>query len=194
MASSAGFQWKSGVRWNTYQQGMGGDSSTLFSRDPGMWSVTLEEHHLREKEGFEQIIGVDKIIIHQQNNLDLLLQLMTIATTPPDYDLALLKLSKSAKLNRNVHPICLLPPSKKLPWGRRCYISGWCATEYEGPKPETIREATEQLVPPEICNQVESYNGTIHSRALCAGFDQGGVDACQFDSAGPLSCSIGSRF
>ena len=79
-------------------------------------------------------------------------------------------------------------------WGKECYVTGWGHTQYEGPKPDVLREAKVQLVPQLICNLARSYNGTIHQRALCAGFEQGGVDACQYDSGGPLACENGGRW
>ncbi|XP_032231150.1 serine protease hepsin [Nematostella vectensis] len=163
------------------------------SMDTASWTASLGEHHLVTSEGFEQFIAVERIILHPKNDLDKLL-ILDPGIAPPDYDLALLRLAKPAKLDEYVSPICLLPDGFEFPWAKECYITGWGKTEFEGTKPQVIREATVKLVPPEICNQVESYNGSIHVRALCAGFDQGGVDACQFDSGGPLSCSIGSRF
>lgn len=101
---------------------------------------------------------------------------------------AVLHLKTPAILDNFVFPICLLPPGFKFPVGKECYVSGWGHTQWRGPKPDILREARVKLVHPEKCNSEESYNGAIHNRALCAGFEKGGVDACQYDSGGPLAC------
>lgn len=67
-------------------------------------------------------------------------------------------------------------------------MTGWGQTAWKGPKPDTLREARVRLVPQDKCNGLKSYNGQIHERALCAGFESGGVDSCQYDSGGPLAC------
>ena len=82
----------------------------------------------------------------------------------------------------------------KFPLGKECYVSGWGDTLFEGSSPDILREAKVRLVPREICNRELSYNGKIHKRALCAGFEEGGVDTCQGDSGGPLSCEYRGRF
>ena len=107
---------------------------------------------------------------------------------------ALLRLKRPAVFDEYVSPICLLPPGKKFPWGKTCVITGWGHTRWNGTKPEALNEAQVKLVPTWVCNVVRSYNGTIHGRALCAGFNEGKVDSCQYDSGGPLVCNDNGRW
>ena len=95
------------------------------------------------------------------------------------------------KFDKNISPICLVRPGMRFAWGTECTVVGWGKLKWQGTKPDVLREAKVRLVSTSICNSVKSYNGTIHGRALCAGFEKGGVDACQFDSGGPLACQRG---
>lgn len=52
-------------------------------------------------------------------------------------------------------------------------------------------QAEVPLVSNERCSK--SY-GRIHASMLCAGHDEGGVDACQGDSGGPLVCKYGGKW
>ena len=78
--------------------------------------------------------------------------------------------------------------------GKECYITGWGHTQFNGTKPPALNEAKVKLVSMKTCNKNLSYAGKIHGRALCAGYEKGGVDACQYDSGGPLNCNKGNRY
>ena len=72
-------------------------------------------------EGTEQIIPIDKIILHPNYNP---------ATTGYDYDVALIKLKEPFNFNINVRPVCL--PTVDFPPGTNCYVTGWGATTERG--------------------------------------------------------------
>ena len=79
------------------------------------------EHNLRTVDGTEQIIPIDKIIVHP--NYD-------SPTTGFDYDVALIKLKEPINYNINVRPVCL--PTMDFPPGTNCYVTGWGYTTEGG--------------------------------------------------------------
>lgn len=107
---------------------------------------------------------------------------------------ALLRLSEPVYFTTFVQPICLLPPGARFTKGKECFVTGWGQTAWKGDKPDTLREARVKLVPQHKCNSLKSYKGQVTERSLCAGFERGGVDACQYDSGGPLSCEHDGRW
>lgn len=70
------------------------------------------------------------------------------------------------------------------------FIAGWGATTTDSSSssqyPTLLQDASVPLVPLAQCNLPESYQGTIASTQVCAGFRQGGIDSCVGDSGGPL--------
>ena len=42
------------------------------------------------------------------------------------------------------------------------------------------------IIPRETCRQKDWYSVAVNEHMICAGFEEGKVDACQGDSGGPL--------
>ncbi|CAH3014359.1 unnamed protein product [Porites evermanni] len=59
------------------------------------------------------------------------------------------------------------------------------------PDYDLLQQALIPLESRDECNEKKSYNGTVPQRAVCGGFKDGRVDACQRDSGGPLACEHG---
>lgn len=87
-----------------------------------------------------------------------------------------------------VQPLCLPRPDDVFAPNEECYVAGWGHTQWSGTQPDILREVKVRIVSREVCNLKKSYKGTIHDTALCAGFPEGGIDACEYDSGGPLMC------
>jgi secreted trypsin-like serine protease len=100
----------------------------------------------------------------------------------PDYDIALLELATEAQ--DPAVPIELNPEIPAV--GTWATVVGWGITEDSQTVVDDLREVVLPVVSNEICNAPESYDGLITKNMLCAGFDEGGADACAGDSGGPL--------
>lgn len=132
--------------------------------------------------GFEQDFAVSKIITHPSYFCPL----------NRSYDIALLKLSTPATLNRRVNLVCL-PSGVPAPTdGTRCWITGWGRLASGGASPANLMQATVPIASRARCER--AYPGKIHDSMICAGLDQGGVDTCQGDSGGPMVCETGGRY
>lgn len=108
--------------------------------------------------------------------------------------LALLELSSQVSYDSHVLPICLATTDMVFPPGKTCYITGWGTKGWNKPQSKILQEAPIPLVSREKCNENKSYNGTVPRTALCAGFQDGRIDACQKDSGGPLACEYDGRW
>uniref|UniRef100_A0A672NN61 trypsin n=1 Tax=Sinocyclocheilus grahami TaxID=75366 RepID=A0A672NN61_SINGR len=54
--------------------------------------------------------------------------------------------------------------------------------------PATLRTVKLPIVSSTVCNATDSFNGNITENMICAGYSEGGKDACKGDSGGPLVC------
>ena len=126
------------------------------------------------------MIDIEHITIHPG---------ITLARPPGDYDFAIVKLKRPAVFHNRVHSICLPDMETSFPTGKTCFATGWGRQEENAAGySDVLREVELDLVSKEVCNSNISYNGIIHERYLCAGFQAGGKDSCGGDSGGPLAC------
>ena len=131
--------------------------------------------------GTEQDIDVAKIIVHENYKIPL----------PNSNDIALLNLASPAEVGVGIGLVCLPDTGYQLPFddlNKRCWITGWGHLSSGGSFPNTLMQASLPLVSKQRCEN--ALPGDIDGSMLCAGLDEGGVDACQGDSGGPLVCEF----
>ncbi|CAG5095833.1 Oidioi.mRNA.OKI2018_I69.XSR.g14359.t1.cds [Oikopleura dioica] len=71
--------------------------------------------------------------------------------------------------------------------GDKCTIAGWGIHTRQGDQPEFLQHAEIPIISNEECRRKKDYS-SISEDMICAGFKEGGVDACNGDSGGPLMC------
>lgn len=115
-------------------------------------------------------------------------------------DIALVRLSRPVDLP--TLPLVQPDQTNLTAPGTLATVLGWGATRPRTPDdpeppsgfPRDLRQAQVPILSNKVCNEPQSYDGTILDTMLCAGFPLGGVDTCQGDSGGPLLVPSGAGF
>ncbi len=155
---------------------------------PSAINVTVGRHTLSLTDG--QRISVSQIIPHVNYTPD---------SRIPDFDIALLQLAKPAILTgaigmtgavKTIDLVTLADIALTAPdtfaivtgWGDQ--MNGW------GDYADSLNQVTVPLVSNQVCGEaydkLDYPSGSITDNILCAGFYEGGKDACYGDSGGPL--------
>jgi len=111
-----------------------------------------------------------------------------------DNDLALLRLDSPVVYSKYILPICL--PTKDLQIiGKRGYVTGWGRIYDGGPEPSLLNQVDVPILSNSECNNLFKLAALDEHVSediwVCAGYREGGKDACDGDSGGPLSVAEG---
>ncbi|XP_016041306.1 coagulation factor XI isoform X2 [Erinaceus europaeus] len=138
-----------------------------------VYSGILNQSEIKEDTPF---FGVQKIIIHNQYEM-----------AENGYDIALLKLETTITYTDSQRPICLPSKGDRNVIYTDCWVTGWGYRKLRDKIQNTLQKAQIPLVTNEECQT--RYRGyKITNKMICAGYKEGGKDACKGDSGGPLSC------
>ncbi|KAG1678556.1 Clotting factor B [Nymphon striatum] len=150
----------------------------------GVFEVRVGEHDLSDRYLGERY-SVEDIIVHEDFK-------------PPEQykDIALIRVKENIKFSTRVSPICLPTPENPIKnlAGRFAYAIGWGHLSYAGRSSTVLQQVAVPITKKDYC--VSAYNargfdskyprGLGFSSILCAGYREGGKDACTNDSGGPL--------
>ncbi|KAK9695314.1 Trypsin [Popillia japonica] len=104
-----------------------------------------------------------------------------------DYDIAVLELVSDLTFSDTIIAISLPNENQQLIAGTESVVTGWGATEEDGIGSNQLLMVEVPLVSATDCQAAYAPNYVITERMLCAGFTEGGKDACEGDSGGPLA-------
>ncbi|KAM7409346.1 hypothetical protein PAMA_001021 [Pampus argenteus] len=141
------------------------------------YRVVLGEFDLTVEEGYEQIMSVEKIVVHPNWNENCL---------SCGNDIAMIKLSKPAVLNDKVQPSCVPPSGEVSPHDDPCYITGWGRIYNGGPIASKLQQALLPVVGHSFCTMSDWWGSYVKTTMICAGGDI--YSGCHGDSGGPLNC------
>jgi len=142
--------------------------------------------NLRTKEdSHEQKIKVKQIIIHPEYDHNEVIN-----------DIAILTLETDVILNNFVKPICFSFDNQSLENDELAHVTGWGRLA-NGSKPEKLQKFEVSIVENDKCEYIlRNYTGsyeTIQDSHTCAMNKDGGKDACEGDSGGPLTVERDGR-
>ncbi|KAL3276634.1 hypothetical protein HHI36_012006 [Cryptolaemus montrouzieri] len=102
-----------------------------------------------------------------------------------DFDISLLELEQTLVFGSTIQPIPLWNQNETIPIGSMATVTGWGTTESHGTafSPQ-LRKVDIPILSDEKCKS--AYGDEITVNMFCAGFLEGGGDACHGDSGGPL--------
>uniref|UniRef100_A0A8D1ZK12 Coagulation factor XI n=1 Tax=Sus scrofa TaxID=9823 RepID=A0A8D1ZK12_PIG len=138
-----------------------------------VYSGILNQSEIKEDTFF---FGVQEVIIHDQ-----------FEAAETGYDIALLKLETTINYTDSQRPICLPSKGDRNVMYTDCWVTGWGYTKLRDKIQNTLQKAKIPLVTNEEC-QAGYRSHKITNKMICAGYKEGGKDACKGDSGGPLSC------
>ncbi|XP_068973443.1 venom protease-like [Bombus flavifrons] len=102
------------------------------------------------------------------------------------HDIAILRLEKDVSFSEYIRPICL-PLEESLRnnnfVGYNPFVAGWGKLSYGGPYSDVLMEVQVPVISNAECKKAYS---NIPDTEICAGYAEGGKDACTGDSGGPL--------
>jgi secreted trypsin-like serine protease len=143
---------------------------------PSRFTVLAHRHDNRKSTDEEKavVFSVEKIIPHPSYNGDTM-----------DFDAAVWKLNlvsgdPSTALTKPIK----LDNGTYSADGTNLVAAGWGTTSSGGPLSDVLMEVPLPVVTDAKCKQ--AYPKVTIGSSICAGYDEGGKDACQSDSGGPL--------
>lgn len=139
-------------------------------------NVTLGAHNIQHKEDSQQVILVNKSILHPNYDPRIF-----------SNDIMLLKLASKARITKAVKTLSLPRSRSKLRPGQLCSVAGWGQMKLRSKFPDKLQEALLQVWVDEKCESLFGYyNRTIQ---ICAGDPKAEKATFKGDSGGPLVCN-----
>ena len=148
--------------------------------------VRVGEHDLNRKEPFSRDFSVQQIFIH--NNYSRMNNFKNWVNIN-NADIALMKTMNDIHWNEYAWPVCFPSSNLHLP-GQEVLVIGWGKrSEKSDFYSERLQKVKLTIVDAQQCAHWFKLAGrdfVISDQILCAGYRDGGKDACHGDSGGPL--------
>ncbi|XP_026480932.1 trypsin-3-like [Ctenocephalides felis] len=104
-----------------------------------------------------------------------------------DFDVALIRLAEPISFTAcTVRPIQIVDEGVKTLDGAMLTVTGWGSRTTGGDITTELRSVNVPYINKEKCDEYYSTSNGITDNMICAGYPDGGMDACIGDSGGPL--------
>uniref|UniRef100_A0A8C5WJD2 Peptidase S1 domain-containing protein n=1 Tax=Leptobrachium leishanense TaxID=445787 RepID=A0A8C5WJD2_9ANUR len=164
-----------------------------FTEDanPLHYTVYLGAHDITGKKPYEQVRGVNKIILHPKYSGIL-----------SGGDIALVELLEPVHYSSKVLPVCLPAASVTFPCHSECWISGWANvySRYNVRDPKTLQKVKVPMIDSERCDGMMRFDKSSKSKdnaarlmaedTICFGYDEKHTDPCKVGAGDPLVCQV----
>ncbi|CAH1107306.1 unnamed protein product [Psylliodes chrysocephalus] len=148
--------------------------------------ITLGQHDLTDKNSNAYNVQVKTIIVHHGY----------VCKVAKD-DIALLELEKEVKWSNHVAPACVAAVKNQNEFDHsHATVAGWGWNAEDlaiGRRSDSLQKAKLRMINLDECRQwyrEQNKHLDILDSHLCAGYKNGGIDACWADSGGPLMKKI----
>ncbi|XP_076815728.1 neurotrypsin-like isoform X2 [Clavelina lepadiformis] len=147
------------------------------------WTIVSGQHSRDGHDYTNQVTRIDYVLANNFTNIDI-----------PRKDIALIKLKSPIRVDSYTELICLPSVKSENPEdGSKCWIAGWGESIFPEETSSYLQQGDIPVVSADRCRQIgDQLDMTRDYRLIedmiCAGYKNGGVDACDGDSGGPLMC------
>ena len=163
------------------------------SSKPSSLVVRIGEFDLQRPDYHSRDYAIDKIVIHQNYSGLIKSSLADINGA----DIALLKTKMDIVMDEHAWPVCF-PSDDHAYAGQDAVVVGWgTRQEKSDVYSERLQKARIPVIDNQICRtwfRLAGRDMQINDKIICAGFKDGGTDACHGDSGGPLLSKIDDQW
>lgn len=164
------------------------------SRVPSNFVIRIGEYDLHKAEKSSKDYTVDKIVIH--DNYSGLIK--SSLTSINGADIALLRTKVNITMNEYAWPVCFPSNEATSYAGLEAIVVGWGKRNEESNVfSSKLQKVRLPIIDNKICKnwfKMANREMAINDKIICAGFKDGGKDACHGDSGGPLLAKINNQW
>ncbi|CAG9768152.1 unnamed protein product [Ceutorhynchus assimilis] len=159
---------------------------------PNSLKVTISQHDLTKVDTESYEMSLKSIVVHPEYTCN-----------KARNDIAILELENEVSWTESVTPACLPVDDSEKSYStfhnNLATVAGWGWTNEErgkGKRAVVLQKADVNVIETEKCRSWYKSQGKktkIQESQICAGHENGGIDACWADSGGPLMIGSGSK-